>query len=51
MANTPDVTEASPLIVERLGGRALITADGGVRSAYDVLKMFALVTDKENVLV
>ncbi len=39
---TPGVAETLPSIVERLGGRAAITADGGVRTGYDVLKLLAL---------
>jgi len=42
---TPGVAEALPLIAERIKGRALITADGGVRTGYDVLKMLALGAD------
>ena len=40
--STPGVAEVLPAIVERLKGRVLVTADGGVRTGYDVLKMLAL---------
>jgi 4-hydroxymandelate oxidase len=43
--STPGVAEALPPIAERVKGRALITADGGVRTGYDVLKMLALGAD------
>lgn len=43
--STPGVAEALPLIAERVRGRAMITADGGVRTGYDVLKMLALGAD------
>jgi len=42
---TPGVAEVLPQIVARLGGKVLITADGGVRTGYDVLKMLALGAD------
>lgn len=42
---TPGVAEVLPLIVKRLQGKVLITADGGVRTGYDVLKMLALGAD------
>ncbi len=40
--STPGVAEMLPLIREKLGKSAVITADGGVRTGYDVLKMLAL---------
>jgi len=40
--HTPGVAEVLPAIAQRLGGRLTITADGGVRTGYDVLKMLAL---------
>jgi 4-hydroxymandelate oxidase len=43
--STPGVADALPRIVERIGGKALITADGGVRTGYDVFKMLALGAD------
>lgn len=43
--HTPGVAEVLPGIVERVGGRLTITADGGVRTGYDVLKMLALGAD------
>jgi isopentenyl diphosphate isomerase/L-lactate dehydrogenase-like FMN-dependent dehydrogenase/rubredoxin len=43
--STPGVAEALPLVAERIKGRAMITADGGVRTGYDVLKMLALGAD------
>lgn len=42
---TPGVAEVLPQIVDRIGGKVLITADGGVRTGYDVLKMMALGAD------
>jgi len=42
---TPGVAEVLPEIAARIGGKALITADGGVRTGYDVLKMLALGAD------
>ncbi len=40
--STPGVAEMLPLIREKLGKSAVITADGGVRTGYDVLKLLAL---------
>jgi len=42
---TPGVAEVLPEIVERIRGKARITADGGIRTGYDVLKMLALGAD------
>lgn len=42
---TPGVAEVVPEISASLKGRVLITADGGVRTGYDVLKMIALGAD------
>ena len=42
---TPGVAEVLPAIVERVGKKALITADGGVRTGYDIIKMLALGAD------
>ena len=39
------MAEVLPAIVERVGKNALITADGGVRTGYDVIKMLALGAD------
>jgi 4-hydroxymandelate oxidase len=39
---TPGVAAVLPGIVSRVGGSVAITADGGVRTGYDVLKMLAL---------
>lgn len=43
--HTPGVAEVLPRIAERVQGKAMITADGGVRTGYDVLKMLALGAD------
>ncbi len=42
---TPGVAEVLPAIRERLGTGITITADGGVRTGYDVLKLLALGAD------
>jgi len=43
--STPGVATMLPLIREQLGKSVTITADGGVRTGYDVLKMLALGAD------
>lgn len=43
--HTAGVAEVLPSIVERVGDQVTITADGGVRTGYDVLKMLALGAD------
>ncbi len=43
--STPGVAEVLPEIAARLKGEVFITADGGVRTGYDVLKMMALGAD------
>ena len=43
--STPGVAEVLPEIAARLKGEVFITADGGVRTGYDVLKMIALGAD------
>ena len=45
MDSTPGVATMLPLIREKLGNSVTITADGGVRTGYDVLKMLALGAD------
>lgn len=40
--HSPGTAEVLPSIVARIGGRAFIVVDGGVRTGYDVLKMLAL---------
>jgi isopentenyl diphosphate isomerase/L-lactate dehydrogenase-like FMN-dependent dehydrogenase len=42
---TPGVADVLPKIVEQIGGKVVITADGGVRTGYDVIKMLALGAD------
>lgn len=42
---TRGVAEVLPHIAERLNGKVTITADGGVRTGYDVFKMLALGAD------
>ncbi|MCK5695891.1 MAG: alpha-hydroxy-acid oxidizing protein [Desulfobacula sp.] len=43
--STPGVATLLPLIRKKLGNSVTITADGGVRTGYDVLKMLALGAD------
>jgi isopentenyl diphosphate isomerase/L-lactate dehydrogenase-like FMN-dependent dehydrogenase len=43
--STPGVATILPLIRKKLGQSVTITADGGVRTGYDVLKMLALGAD------
>ncbi len=43
--STPGVATVLPLIRKQLGDSITITADGGVRTGYDVLKMLALGAD------
>ncbi len=45
MDSTPGVAEVLPMIRKRVGKSVLITADGGVRTGYDALKMLALGAD------
>lgn len=45
MDSTPGVATMLPKIREKLGNSVTITADGGVRTGYDVLKMLALGAD------
>ena len=40
--STPGTAEVLPGIVEAVGHRVLVLADGGIRNGYDVLKMLAL---------
>ena len=42
---TPGTAEVLPEIAKHLKGQVVITADGGVRTGYDVLKMLALGAD------
>lgn len=43
--STPGIATILPLIRKKLGNSITITADGGVRTGYDVLKMLALGAD------
>lgn len=43
--HTPGVADVLPAIRERIGTQAMILADGGVRTGYDVLIMLALGAD------
>lgn len=43
--HTPGTAEVLPSIVAAVKGRAIIVADGGVRTGYDLLKMLALGAD------
>ena len=43
--HTPGVAEVLPLISKKIKNKAIITADGGVRTGYDVIKMLALGAD------
>jgi len=43
--STPGVATLLPLIRKKVGNSVTITADGGVRTGYDVLKMLALGAD------
>ncbi len=43
--STPGVATMLPLIRKKLGDNITITADGGIRTGYDVLKMLALGAD------
>ncbi|MBF0467304.1 MAG: alpha-hydroxy-acid oxidizing protein [Desulfamplus sp.] len=43
--STPGVAEVVPEIAAILKGKVFITADGGIRTGYDVLKMIALGAD------
>lgn len=43
--STPGVATILPLIREKIGKSVTLTADGGVRTGYDVLKMLALGAD------
>ncbi|MBF0301751.1 MAG: alpha-hydroxy-acid oxidizing protein [Desulfamplus sp.] len=43
--STPGVSEVVPEISAHLKGKILITADGGIRTGYDVIKMIALGAD------
>ena len=43
--STPGVAEVLPDIAKRVGRDVMVTADGGVRTGYDVFKMLALGAD------
>jgi isopentenyl diphosphate isomerase/L-lactate dehydrogenase-like FMN-dependent dehydrogenase len=43
--STPGVATVLPLIRKKVGNSVTLTADGGVRTGYDVLKMLALGAD------
>jgi len=43
--HTPGAAEVLPAIAQRVKGKAIIFADGGVRSGADVLKLLALGAD------
>ncbi len=40
--HTPGAAEVLPAIVEKVGNRAIILVDGGIRSGLDILKLLAL---------
>jgi isopentenyl diphosphate isomerase/L-lactate dehydrogenase-like FMN-dependent dehydrogenase len=43
--HTPGTAEVLPSVAAKIRGKALLLADGGVRTGYDVLKMLALGAD------
>ncbi|MBD3308427.1 alpha-hydroxy-acid oxidizing protein [candidate division KSB3 bacterium] len=43
--HTPGAADALPEIVQAVGGKISVFADGGIRTGYDVLKMLALGAD------